>query len=328
MARRSPPKNELQDPTLPYRRRARWRVIGAAVLAMAALVILPMALESEPKQSLQQVQIQLGKRASIEGRGWLDSTSSDIAPLELGSPMAAAGGDPAPTEIRVAPPRNVTLPVPPPPGEAAAVGSATPAQDAAGGRGTDGAKRQADAKPARPPDDKAGSAGAGKPEGKAPSPAAGGADKKDQAVAEKVAEAVRAAAKGADAPASQGGADAQAAAERNAAAAARASQRAAQAAAPEPTPPLPERRKDRNALQAASPSGFVVQIGAFSNMQGARTQVARARKLGFDAYTETIATRKGDRIRVRVGPYLTREQANVARAKLRAEGIDTVLIAP
>ena len=68
MARRSPPRNELQDPSLPQRQRARWRVIGAAVLALAAVVMLPLALDSEPKQSLSDVAIQIPERSLLQVR--------------------------------------------------------------------------------------------------------------------------------------------------------------------------------------------------------------------------------------------------------------------
>ncbi|MEZ5661699.1 MAG: CvpA family protein [Burkholderiaceae bacterium] len=114
----------------------------------------------------------------------------------------------------------------------------------------------------------------------------------------------------------------------NAEAAERASQRGKLAATETKPPPMPERRKNRNAVQAASPSGYVVQIGAFSSLKGARTQIDRARKLGFDAYTETISTRSGDRVRVRVWVHISPASRPMARARLRSEGIDTVLIAP
>ncbi len=91
---------------------------------------------------------------------------------------------------------------------------------------------------------------------------------------------------------------------------------------------MPERRTDPNQIKAASPSGYVVQIGAFSSSKGARAQVKRAKALGFKAYTQRITTSKGVRIRVRIGPYLNRALANDVREKLRKKGIETALIAP
>ena len=46
------------------------------------------------------------------------------------------------------------------------------------------------------------------------------------------------------------------------------------------------------------------------------------------AYTETVKTDRGERIRVRVGPFTTREAAEEAREKLKAAGLSAALIAP
>ncbi len=79
---------------------------------------------------------------------------------------------------------------------------------------------------------------------------------------------------------------------------------------------------------AAPEHPFAVQIGAFASDKGAKEQLARARKTGLKAYTERIKTPKGERIRVRVGPFKTREEAEKARARLKAAGIDSAIIAP
>ncbi len=73
---------------------------------------------------------------------------------------------------------------------------------------------------------------------------------------------------------------------------------------------------------------FAVQIGAFASDKGAKEQLARARKTGLKAYTERIETSKGMRIRVRVGPFKTREEADKAKVRLKAAGIDSAIIAP
>lgn len=73
---------------------------------------------------------------------------------------------------------------------------------------------------------------------------------------------------------------------------------------------------------------FAVQIGAFASDKGAQEQLARARKTGLKAYTERIETSKGTRVRVRVGPFKTREEAEKARVRLKAAGIDSAIIAP
>jgi len=74
--------------------------------------------------------------------------------------------------------------------------------------------------------------------------------------------------------------------------------------------------------------GFIVQVGAFASDKSAAEQIERTSRAGFKAYRETIKTAQGDRIRVRIGPYASRDDADDARAKLRAAGIESVLIAP
>lgn len=75
-------------------------------------------------------------------------------------------------------------------------------------------------------------------------------------------------------------------------------------------------------------SGFVLQAGAFASEKSAAEQQARVGKAGFKAYTEKISTNQGPRIRVRVGPFSSREAAEKARAALKAAGVESALIAP
>ncbi|HLP97151.1 MAG TPA: SPOR domain-containing protein [Sideroxyarcus sp.] len=68
--------------------------------------------------------------------------------------------------------------------------------------------------------------------------------------------------------------------------------------------------------QAVPKSGFVLQVGAFSNADTAKSLQAKLNKLGYHAYTE----KAGNVVRVRVGSYPTREAAEKARRKLEAQG--------
>ncbi|MBU6272822.1 MAG: SPOR domain-containing protein [Betaproteobacteria bacterium] len=74
--------------------------------------------------------------------------------------------------------------------------------------------------------------------------------------------------------------------------------------------------------------GHYLQVGAFASEKAASDQVERIRKLGHTAFTERIKTPQGERIRVRLGPYPSRDAADPVRGKLRAAGIDVTLIAP
>jgi DedD protein len=74
--------------------------------------------------------------------------------------------------------------------------------------------------------------------------------------------------------------------------------------------------------------GYFLQVGAFASDKAATDQVERIRRLGASAFKETIRTQQGERIRVRLGPYPTREAADPIRNRLRAAGIDVTLVTP
>ena len=76
------------------------------------------------------------------------------------------------------------------------------------------------------------------------------------------------------------------------------------------------------------PAKYLVQIGAFGSATGAQEQVKRAAAIGLKAFTEDVDTNSGKRIRVRVGPFSSKDAADQAREKLKAAGIDSALIAP
>lgn len=75
--------------------------------------------------------------------------------------------------------------------------------------------------------------------------------------------------------------------------------------------------------QAAQQSGFIVQIGAFSNADTARRWQKNLVKQGVKAYTE----KAGDKLRVRAGPYATREAAEKVRHRLESQGLHPNVVA-
>jgi len=70
-------------------------------------------------------------------------------------------------------------------------------------------------------------------------------------------------------------------------------------------------------------SGYVIQLAAFSDHFGANSLASRVKRSGFPGYTEAVTTDKGTTLhRVRVGPYVSREAADAALAKLKAAGFN------
>jgi DedD protein len=71
-------------------------------------------------------------------------------------------------------------------------------------------------------------------------------------------------------------------------------------------------------VASAAGDGYVVQLGAFSNAANARALQKKLQENKFKAYTELIKSPGGDRTRVRVGPYPSKEAADKARSQLKA----------
>ena len=75
--------------------------------------------------------------------------------------------------------------------------------------------------------------------------------------------------------------------------------------------------------QAAQQSGYIIQIGAFSNVDTAHRWQKNLVKQGIKAYTE----KAGDKLRVRAGPYATREAAEKVRHRLESQGLHPNIVA-
>lgn len=224
------------DPALPQKKRARRRLVGAAAVCLAAAIILPIVLDSEPRQIRDDVQVQIPSRDTPLA----ERTTRNGAIVSSGSTETAAGAN---TDA----------------------GGSSSGASAAASSGS-AASEKAD------------------PGSKPPSAAKAEVATKPDAVAKADAQ---------PAPESQAKTELQA-------------------------KPEPQTRS----------SGYVVQVGAFASPKGAADQVERVRKVGLKAYTEKVSTPKGERTRVRVGPFASRDAADSARAKLRAAGLETTLVSP
>jgi len=71
---------------------------------------------------------------------------------------------------------------------------------------------------------------------------------------------------------------------------------------------------------------FVVQVGAFADAATAREMRSKVEKLGLKSYTQAVETASGSRIRVRAGPFDSRDEAERALAKARAAGLTAVVL--
>lgn len=102
-------KSESDDPVLPEKKRARRRLIGAVALVLAAVIGLPMILDSEPKPLADDIAIQIPSK-------------DKVSPAEQAAPAAAkvaASASLDPKEEMVETPPVVAAPAEPKPAKPA-----------------------------------------------------------------------------------------------------------------------------------------------------------------------------------------------------------------
>jgi DedD protein len=296
-ARPSSAKNSgAQDPALPQKKRARRRLVGAAAVCLAAAIVLPIVLDSEPRQIRGDVQVQIPSRDTPLSEPLPGPSRSGVIGVTPRADDAKAADRDAPRSRAEAGPDGA-------PAGASADAPGVP-RDAAP---SDPATRDAPAPQASAQDTP--------PKSAAASDAAGGEAARDGAARE--------------APAKEAAAKEASAKEASAKEASAKEASAKEASAKEAS------AKEASAKGAAKPGAkeakapvYIWQVGAFASEKGAAEQLERVRKVGLKGYTEKIKTPQGERIRVRVGPFATREAAEQARAKLRGIGIDPAQVAP
>jgi DedD protein len=81
-----------------------------------------------------------------------------------------------------------------------------------------------------------------------------------------------------------------------------------------------------DAPKADAAGRFVVQVGAYGEAASARDMRQRVDKLGLKSYTQVIDIDGAKRIRVRVGPFAAREDAEKAAGTLKAAGLPAAVM--
>lgn len=293
MARRDPGDGAALDPALTQKKRARRRLVGALVLGVVAAIVLPLVLDSEPRQTINDVQIEIPPRdAPLAGVGaGYDATPGDASRVgEIASaPQEAASAG--------------TQAVPPSPATAHAPGDANSAASASAGNAAS-----------------AGSAGSASAPSGASTPGGASNSTLASSPAPRANEADATERRGADANSSRSKTPAAAAPKPSTA------QKQAGADAPRAATGATASRDVSSGSRDATGPRFALQVGAFANAGSARAQADRVRKAGMRPYTELVQTAQGARTRVRVGPFPTREAAEKARTDLKRSGIDSSVV--
>jgi len=109
---------------------------------------------------------------------------------------------------------------------------------------------------------------------------------------------------------------------------------------PEPKPaPVAEKHDDAARAQAIlegradaapaadkKPAKFVLQVAALASQDKVDELQGKLKEAGIRSYTQKVPTQAGERIRIRVGPFSSKEEAEKTRAKLGKLGLNGSLI--
>jgi DedD protein len=116
------------------------------------------------------------------------------------------------------------------------------------------------------------------------------------------------------------------------------------APAPKPVDKVPEKKVDKKpepkpepkaevpavakpADPAAADSGrYVVQVGAFAEAASAREARMKVEAMGMKTYTQVIESSSGRRIRVRVGPFTSKADAEKASVRIKLGGLPAAVL--
>lgn len=91
---------------------------------------------------------------------------------------------------------------------------------------------------------------------------------------------------------------------------------------------LLEGKNPKDDKSAAADAGrFVVQVGAFADADKAREARMRVERAGLKTYTQVVETKDGKRIRVRVGPYAQRAEADKVAGKIKSLDLPASILA-
>jgi DedD protein len=83
-----------------------------------------------------------------------------------------------------------------------------------------------------------------------------------------------------------------------------------------------EKAAENGKPSAKGAAGYVVQVAALNDPDKAKQMRDQIGATGLKAYTEVVPTAKGNVTRVRAGPFVSRADADKARDKLKALGLN------
>lgn len=245
------------------RKRARHRLIGAAVLVLIGVIGFPLLFDTQPRPVAMDIPIEIPGKNSVK-------------PLAMPSRDAATVASAASATSAASAPVVAAAPVPTPEEKVAAGSSLAPQEEII-----------PDKKPAATPSAPATHVAsapkpAPKPEPKPePKPAAKPAVTDDGARAKALLDG---------------------------------------------KPPTVAAAAASGSTPSAAESRLVVQVGAFADVAKAHEVRLKLERAGLKTYTQVAETKDGKRIRVRVGPFPTRAEADKAASKIRTLDLPAAIL--
>ena len=95
---------------------------------------------------------------------------------------------------------------------------------------------------------------------------------------------------------------------------------------PPPVAPEPAAPPIRPPSDGKVTERMIVQVGAFAEPARAQDVRSKLERAGLKTYTHVAKTKDGDRIRVRLGPFDSRSEAEKAAAKVKALGLPAAIL--
>ena len=91
-------------------------------------------------------------------------------------------------------------------------------------------------------------------------------------------------------------------------------------------PAAPAAKPEAAAPTPAPSTRYIIQVGAFAEADKAAEVSAKLQMAGISAFTQSVKTSAGNRVRVRIGPFKSKEEAERAAAKVKAQGLPASLV--
>lgn len=295
--------NDPADPVLPEKKRARRRLVGAVALVLAVVIVLPMVLDSEPKPLVSDISIQIPPRdqpasasAGTSASAPLPNVANAGSGLDKQEEIIDPASPSASSPIASGQPQNAgksTAGAAPivPRAPIAPVATATPVTPSL--PSTDSAS----------PSESAASVSPAPPEAKVvPQPKVENKPKAEVREERKIRPEPKPETRAEDRPAINASQDDSARA----------------AAILNGGSPAPSVEKKQGK--------FVIQVAALASQDKVDELQGKLNDAGIRSYTQKVKTSAGERIRIRVGPFASKEEAEKARAKLVPLGLSGSLV--